>query len=442
LRWSCPSCGAALSDDLHCVSCSRRYPRVGGIPVLAADADAAIQRWRIRTREFVAGVEAGIKAAQIELSRPDLLQATRDRIERSCEALANNRARLLAILSDAGIEPAADDEGELHSEAHGSALGRGGITAFYEQIHRDWGWPADHVENTEALARVVEAMTVREPRAVVVLGAGAGRLAYDLHRAAAAQCTVALDINPLLSIIASRVARGETVALYEFPLIPRDLASTQVERNLAAPHGGVEGFLPVIADAFAAPLPDGCADVVLTPWFIDQVPADARDAIGVVHRLLADGGEWINFGPLIYPKERSFGVRYTATELLELVSLGGFEMEHMRSDMAEFLRSPAAGFARIEQVHTFRARKREGSGDEASWLLAPHLPVPRFDGLDDYVPTHPLLGHVAQMIDGRASLQTIERRVIREHGIPPAVAKLGVPAAAAAIAKACAGGGS
>jgi hypothetical protein len=70
--------------------------------------------------------------------------------------------------------------------------------------------------------------------------------------------------------------------------------------------------------------------------------------------------------------------------------------------------------------------------------MAPHLPVPRFGGLNDYHASHPLLGHVASMIDGATSLATITERVSREHGILPAVAKLGVPAAAAEIARACA----
>ena len=39
------------------------------------------------------------------------------------------------------------------------------------------------------------------------MGAGAGRLAYDLHMLTAAATTVALDFNPLLAIVAE-VAKG------------------------------------------------------------------------------------------------------------------------------------------------------------------------------------------------------------------------------------------
>ncbi len=437
----CPICSSPLSEVNRCETCRKIFPSLGTVPVLVADSEATMRRWRLRTREFIEGVSRGIAAARIELRRPDLLPSTRSRIAGSCDALAENRERIVALLDAVGIGAADADEGELETGERPSAAGYAGITEYYEQIHRDWGWPADDTENCDALEHVRDALGEQtDLGVVVVLGAGAGRLAYDLHRTFSPVATLALDINPLLMVVACRVARGETVSLIEFPLIPRDIDHVHVERDLRAPGGSVKGLLPVLADAFRPPLPDGSANTVVTPWFIDQVPKDARDAIGVVHRLLAPGGRWLNFGPLIYPKDRSYGVRYTASEILELVALSGFSVEHAHSHMADFLRSPAAGYARVEQVLTFAARKHDVGSHTPSphWLIAPHLPIPRFDGLDDYTAPHPLLGHVAAMIDGNTSLAEVTERVVREHGIPIAVAKLGVPAAAAEVARACA----
>ncbi len=59
------------------------------------------------------------------------------------------------------------------------------------------------------------------PGKVLVLGAGAGRLAYDLHMRTTAALTAVLDFNPLLLIVAERVTRGDSLELYEFPLAPR-----------------------------------------------------------------------------------------------------------------------------------------------------------------------------------------------------------------------------
>lgn len=416
-------------------------PMLGTVPVLLSDAEAAMQRWRLRTRDFATGVGRGIAAARTELSRSDLLPATRKRIETSCDALDDNRSRILALLAEVGIQPAADDEGELESAEPTSAAGRASITDYYEQIHRDWGWQGSDDENRDALQTVEKLIgDDRDLGVIVVLGAGAGRLAYDVHHAYDAAKTILVDINPLLMCVAAQMGAGETVSLCEFPLIPRDIDNVHVLRHLRAPHGALRGWQPIVADAFALPLADASVNTVLTPWFIDQVPADARDAIGVAHRLLAPGGRWINFGPLIYPKDRTYSVRYTPSELLEIVSRSGFTIDHSEIYMAEFLRSPAAGFARIEQIVGFAATKNAAAtstDDPPQWLIAPHLPIPAFAGLADYVAPHVLLGHVAAMIDGTTSLATITQRVIHEHGIPPHVAKLGVPAAAAEIARAC-----
>jgi hypothetical protein len=46
------------------------------------------------------------------------------------------------------------------------------------------------------------------------VGAGAGRLAYDLHARKTGDVTVALDFNPLSAIVAVTVARGDTIELY------------------------------------------------------------------------------------------------------------------------------------------------------------------------------------------------------------------------------------
>lgn len=444
----CPRCESALSSLTACAGCGVVFPQLGDVPVLVPDAEAAMQRWRLRTRQFATGVDHGVASARAELARVDLLPSTRERIRRSCDALTDNRGRVLTLLADAGLAPADDGEGELETDEQASAAGYRSITDYYEQLHRDWSWGPEGTENELSFERAREALREGPLGVVVVLGSGAGRLAYDLHHATTPTASIALDINPLLSIVASKIVNGETVSLHEFPLIPRDLEQVHLLRELRAPHGALEGLHLIIADAFAAPLADGVADTVITPWFIDQVPDDARDAIGVVYRLLKPGGRWLNFGPLIYPKGRPYRARYTPTEMLELIALSGFELASSRLDMMEFLRSPSAGFARIEQVMTTVAKRRAAApssdgpppeGGIAPWLIAPHLPVPRFAGLDAYRAAHPLIGHVAAMIDGQTSLREITRRVIREHAIPTAVAEPGVPAAAAEIARHCRG---
>ena len=77
--------------------------------------------------------------------------------------------------------------------------------------------------------------------------------AYDLHPHGAQALTVALDINPLLLLVAERVIRGGRVELYEFPIAPRTGADAAIRRELVAPAAARPGLELVFADAWRAP---------------------------------------------------------------------------------------------------------------------------------------------------------------------------------------------
>src|SRR5690606_32887966 len=95
---------------------------------------------------------------------------------------------------------------------------------------------------------VAAALTDHKLGRTLVLGAGAGRLAYDIHTQLAPDTTVALDFNPLLMIIARRVTQGENVELYEFPIAPRTAADQAVLRTLSVPSLAPDGLMWMLAD--------------------------------------------------------------------------------------------------------------------------------------------------------------------------------------------------
>jgi len=57
-----------------------------------------------------------------------------------------------------------------------------------------------------------------------VVGAGACRLAYDLHRHCGATETAVVDIDPFLLVIAEAVVRGRSVRLTESTANVQELA--------------------------------------------------------------------------------------------------------------------------------------------------------------------------------------------------------------------------
>lgn len=224
------------------------------------------------------------------------------------------------------------------------------------QIIRDWGWPADpQGENAQALDLVTSVLDGRPTGRMVVLGAGAGRLAYDLHRAHDANETTAVDVDPLVLTVADIVTRGGSARLREANADVDDLEHVSKEWTLRAPHGAVERFSVVAANGLNPPLPDASFDTVLTPWFIDLVPSDIRAFLPVVRRLLAPNGRWVNLGPLRYGSHVPLPQRYTHQELFELAREAGFAVGRSRTASLPYLVSKLSGRGKVEWVLCFAA---------------------------------------------------------------------------------------
>jgi len=434
----CPKCGGTVDEageGIRCASCRTSFPTVQGIPVLAAEAQAWLSDWRRQAGVYQQLLARGGQLMEEQLAAQDLLPATRQRVEALQAAAAENGERVLAMLEAAGIT-AEPPPGEV-SEAGFNLI------EYYDHLLRDWAWDDESDENARSRDLALGALGEdRRLGKVLVLGAGGCRLAYDLHLRCKPELTVALDLSPLFLVAAKRVMFGNGLRLYEFPAIPRDRASACVERELRAPAGAPARFHLLLADAFAAPLRPGAFDTVVTPWFIDIVPVDVRDTLGVIHGLLAPGGRWLNFGPLNYPKERPHAQRYPPDELATLIGLAGFELGELKEAEVQLLGTRAAANGRTDRVFAFAARKpatapSPPASDPPAWLLFSHLPVPRFAGLDAYRPDHPVVATIVAAIDGQRTLRDLAQVVIDQHGARPDAAVAGTRALLSLVLQAC-----
>lgn len=432
---SCPRCAGKCTDTPPvCTGCGFAFPTHGSIPLVTARPHELAERWSAQLAEFEASGETGRLRIIADAATSSLHPATRARLERLAAGMASHRERVVGLLAAAGIVA----RKRVGPEPEG-VPGESSISAYIHHIHRDWGWDQDGShENREALDAVA-AVLGAAPRLgrVLVLGAGACRLAYDLHRHGHAEITIAVDVNPLPMIVARRVIAGEAVGLVELPLAPPDLARVAVDRQLRAPVPLGSGFVQLFADAFALPFRDHSFDTVVTPWFIDQVPRDLAAFLPEIRRMLREGGRWLNHGPLIYnPSRTPVAARYASDELFALIDAAGFVVEARREDRLTYLQSPACTRGRRELVLSFVARvggavvtaSSPASGAPA-WLDDPSLPVPRFEGLDGYAAPHPLFATVAGLVDGRRSTQAIAAVMIRDFALPADVATAGVASA-------------
>lgn len=407
LRWT--------EMDARCSACAHRSPALGPVACLLAEPDVWRNRWSTDLGAFSSMMRAAAKVVRRDLARFDLRPSTRTRLSGFLAANERNAEQVRALFAAADI--AGSRDAEAVGQRTAAAAGRLPLTHHYELLLRDWAWGAACLENAHAAALVTSAAGNEAIGRTLVLGAGAGRLSYDLHQALAPSVTLALDLDPLLSLVAHEVLSGEGHDLVEFPFAPD--AEAWADRRLSRPNDApVSDLHWLVADALDPPVQMGCWDTVLTAWFVDVCDADLRDVVGLVHRLLAPGGRWINAGPLLYPTSRPPAERYPPSEVLELVELGGFELERSALEEVRYLRSPLSGHARLESVLSFVGRKTSWSNTDAvsppDWAVMRHRPIPR---MPDVSTGHALLDRVRGLVDGQRSLDDVAQLLLSD-GLP------------------------
>jgi SAM-dependent methyltransferase len=253
---------------------------------------------------------------------------------------------------------------------------------------------------------------------MLVLGAGGGRLAYDLARRLAPGLVVALDINPLVASVARRLVAGGEVQLYEFPIAPRDAESHAILRTLTAP-APLAGVEFVLADASHAPFAPGAFDVVLTPWLIDVLDEDLARFAPRINLLLAPGGRWINTGSLAFAQSDP-ALRYTLEEVLDLAVAAGFTRPVPDERRIPYMCSPSSRHGRVESVVTFCAIKERAVEAPAhaplpAWLADTRQPVPALQEFQSAALTMRIYGYLATLIDGRRSIADMAQVLERER---------------------------
>jgi hypothetical protein len=253
-----------------------------------------------------------------------------------------------------------------------------------------------------------------------VLGAGAGRLAYDFHQRTAATLTVAFDFNPLLSIVAKLVTGGERLELYEFPLAPRSAAEQAILRTLNAPQPARPGFHCVLADVHRPPFRRGAFDTVVTPWLVDILPERFDSLCARVNALLADGGRWLNFGSLSF-HDPDPTARYGIEECVAALEEHGFGAIAIDEREIPYLSSPASRHARRERVVGWSARKQRDVKKVPryhalpDWLVRGTEPVPLSDSFKSQAMATRVHAFLMSLIDGRRSIKDMAKLVVEQR---------------------------
>ncbi|MCC5793221.1 MAG: class I SAM-dependent methyltransferase [Chromatiales bacterium] len=408
---ACPRCGTAPlekgDEDWHCRGCGTRWPLLDRVPALFAEPVATLDEWRGRLHALLVQLDAHRQRLVAALGDEGLPPRTRQRLELLAAASDDHRERLAALLAPLGMAGHRASH-ETHLALRTRLPADQGLTTYYPNIHRDWAW--GEAENAASLELLLPLLGNRVTGRVLVLGAGAGRLAFDLHQGGEASLTVALDFNPLLVLLLDRLARGEQLGLYEFPLAPRKLEDHAVLRGLAAPAPARPGFVPLLADALRPPFAPGSFDLVVTPWVIDILPETPAVQVARINALLGPGGRWLQFGSLQFSSADPVQCP-GLEEMLDLVRQAGFAEPDVRNQEIPYMCSPASRHGRRERVVAWCAEKRQDvpapSRHRAlpDWLVTGRDPVPLLPAFEGQVAATRIHLFIMSLIDGRRSLK-------------------------------------
>ena len=409
---ACPRCDktplSVADGNYHCTACKIDFPSIDGIPWMFAEPQATLGEWRGRLQFSLQQLGQESARLDAELENKDLRALTRRRIERYKKATDSHRRSLGKILQPVDVQ-------SMHGNFESYLALRTrlpvdqALNTYYANVHRDWSWGDE--ENAASLKQLRSVLHENaELGNVLILGAGAGRLAYDLHMQTDCTTTVALDFNPLLLLIAQSVMRGDTLKMYEFPIAPKSLEDDAVLRTLSAPELVRDGFHLVLGDALRAPFAKQAFDTVVTPWLIDIITEDLPVLAARINGLLKPNGRWINFGSLAFAHPQR-ARRYSPEETKAIVAENGFSDPYVSEATIPYMCSPASRHGRQEKVFSFSAYKEREAEQPArhralpDWIVTGKEPVPLTTSFRSQAMTTQIYSFIMSLIDGKRTLK-------------------------------------
>ena len=409
---ACPRCDKtplATGDvGIRCEACKVDFPRIDGIPWMFAEPSASLGEWRGRLQFALQKLARDAASIRAELEDKELRPLTRRRLERHARALDDHRRRLADLLAPLDVGSLAGSY-ETYLAMRTRLPADQGLNTYYANVHRDWAWGDE--ENTASLKQIEAVLHDNaELGDVLVIGAGAGRLAYDIHRRFSCRRTVAFDFNPLLLIVARRVVAGDRLRLHEFPIAPRALEDDAILRTLAAPAAVASGFEFVLGDALRPPFAAGAFDTVVTPWIIDILSEDLAPFAARLNMLLKADGRWLNFGSLAFSGSQQAS-HYSLEECKEIVAENGFSDPYVVEATIPYMCSPASRHGRRERVLSFSAYKERATEAPArhralpDWIVTGKEPVPPLPAFRTQAMTTQIYAFIMSLIDGQRTLK-------------------------------------
>ncbi len=410
----CPETGQPLKlTNEQLIAGDVDYPLVGGIPWLLAHPRNSLLDWGAKLNHFQQVLLQEIASLERERERAE--GAVHDRIE--CLLLA--KKDFLLELTKL-LEPITNTQ-VASVEQYNALLDRAPSTqnllSYEANIYRDWQWGEE--ENKLSLEMVLDIAPENFGK-LCVLGAGACRLALDLHEAVNPELTVATDINPLFLLAVDKLISGEDFLLTEFPLHPKLKEYVAIKHRMNALTKSPDDFYLCFADSAKPPFLKHVFDTVLTPWLIDIQPHQFKRFLKQLNQYIPVGGRWLNFGSLVFYQDRE-SLCYSSEEVVELAAEAGFEIEELSQKEIPYLKSLYNAGYRVETVWAWEAIKRSDVEAEQNvqltpdWLLDVNKAIPTSEELWSQHQQSLFLAEVLTEIDGQTSIRELAAHLAKNN---------------------------
>ncbi len=433
---ACPACGQSEamttihSQQLQCSNCNKEFPlfKAGNdsIAWLFEQPELNLLEWKARLSGF-------LQINQLEQQR--LKEAQKDkrlgktgqkRVNKLLNAKKQQVEQVLEILSPLELNNNTEHFNNVINALQSKTPKVQGLDSYYNNIFRDWSW--ENNENQQLLECIDNVLgEVKELGKMLTIGAGAGRLSYDMQRKYSTEYSILLDINPLLLLSACQAIQGKEFTLNEFPIAPLNKNSFIAEQICRAPEAIKENIYYLFADGMNPPFKAKSFDTIVTPWLLDIIPQNLKDYIPRINGKLAIGGTWLNTGSLaFFHKNQSWC--YSEEEVVELIEKNGFKILSAQRSTINYMHSPLSAHGRSENVFSFNARKIKDVVVPKKyeylpdWVRDPTKSISKQYEQEIASSKHLLEAQVLGAIDGQRSVEQIGDLVSKQYNLDPAEA--------------------
>lgn len=344
-------------------------------PLFVADAHGARERAVRLVREY----EEEIHALLAPLRALSPAEAHAVRANHSATSLAkawsaNAAALHTLLLTDAAPTLALPPPGAILPCAAAAAAAAYDMSydngeQLLAHLARDWAATGRRARR-RVYGPLMRALPGHRPLRVLVPGAGACRLAWELARRG--HRVEATDVSASMLVAARAIIGGGMRALPIQPHARCESGALHREACLATellpdvrPSRAASSRLSLQLADFLEPSEGSGAtwDRIVSAYFIDTIANPAR-TMARARALLRPGGRWLNTGPLLWHDDGAGLLRLTADELRALLECSGFSVLRWRVlGSVEYLpRSRNGWMSRSAPSHTllfFEAKRLE-----------------------------------------------------------------------------------